>query len=406
MKKRSYYENLWREFDSQKSMVMIAGPRQTGKTVLAREIAGTEARSVYFNYDTPHDKARLAQTPAFFEHVDRIKGVRPLVVLDEIHKYRDWKNYLKGIYDGYSSEYRFLITGSGSMDLFHQRGDSLAGRYLLFHMFPFTIGELFSLSPRKTISVANLLDLPEGRNLRTEDALDTMMRCSGFPEPFLMGDEKKYRRWAASYHQQIVRNDIRDAFAVRDIDAMETLYTLLAERVGSPLSVAQLMDPLKVSHKTIDSWLSVLESLLLVFRVRPYHRRISRSILKTPKFYSYDFCRVDNDGKRFENLVAVELKRATTCWTEYGLGKFDLFYLRNKEHEEVDFLVTQDSKPLLLVEAKTDDESPASNLRKFQALLGVPAVQLIRRNGVSRAFHNGPNRILVVSASTWLATLS
>ena len=406
MKQRAYYESFWREFDSQKPMVMIAGPRQAGKTVLAKELAAAEASSVYFNYDIPLDKARLAAAPSFFEGVNRAKGERPLVVLDEIHKYRGWKNYLKGIYDGYSSEYRFLITGSGRLELFHQRGDALAGRYLRFHMLPFTLGELFSSVPRAAIPAADLFGLPETPISGAEEALRTMMRCSGFPEPFLKGEEKGYRRWAATYHQQIVRSDIRDAFAVRDIDAMETLYTLLVPRVGSPLSVAQLMDPLKASHKTIDSWLSVFERLLLVFRVRPYHRRISRSILKPPKFYFYDICRVGDAGTRFENLVAVELKRATMNWTEYGLGEFGLYYLRNKEQEEVDFLVTRDEEPLCLVEAKTGEDSPAPNLRKFQTVLGVPAIQLVRQAGVSRVFHNGPNRILVVSASAWLPNLA
>lgn len=405
MKKRTYYESIWKAFDCQKPMVMIAGPRQTGKTVLAKTLAAAEASSAYFNYDIPADKTRLAESPAFFERMDRREGEHPLVVLDEIHKYRDWKNYLKGIYDGYSADYRFLITGSGRLDFFHQRGDSLAGRYLRFHMFPFTLGELFAAGPREAGPADEMIELPGAHARDAEDTLQILMRCGGFPEPFLRGTETSYRRWAATYHQQIVRSDIRDAFAVRDIDAMETLYTLMIPRVGSPISISQLVDPLKASHKTVDSWLSVFERLLLVFRVRPYFRRITRSILKAPKFYFYDVCRAGEEAKRFENLVAVELKRATTNWTEYGLGEFDLNYLRNKEQEEVDFLVTRGNAPLFLVEAKTGNDSPASSLVKFQNMLHVPAVQLVRRSGVSRVFHNGSDRILVVSASAWLSNL-
>jgi predicted AAA+ superfamily ATPase len=236
-------------------------------------------------------------------------------------------------------------------------------------------------------------------------ALKTLMNFSGFPEPFLKARAAAYRRWARTYHRQIVRSDIRDAFAVRDIDTMELLYTLLPSRVGSTLSLAKLTDPLKTSHKTISSWISVFEQLYLVFRVRPYSRRIRRSILKEPKLYFYDYCRVKDDGKRFENLVALELKRAVSNWTDYGLGEFSLFFLRTKEHEEVDFLVTEGERPLFMVEVKSGALSPSPTLKKFQSILRVPAVQLVRRKGTNRVFKNGEDRILVVNAAGWLSRL-
>ena len=403
MKRRAYYRNVWAEFDAEKHLVLVSGPRQTGKTTLARDIASRQAASVYLNYDVPTDRAKLLRNPVFFEEVDRKEGDVPLVVLDEIHKYSDWKNYLKGVYDGYRGAFRFLVTGSGRLDLSRHKGDSLAGRYLHFHIFPFTLGELFSSSVA-TAAGAHLIAIPE-ENRQARKAWDTMFHVSGFPEPFIKGAETSYRRWAASYHSQVIRDDIRDEFAVRRIDRMEMLYLMLADRVGSPVSVAALARTLKVAHTTVTSWLDVLERFFLTFRLRPYSRRVSRSLVKDSKLYFYDYLRIDDPGARFENMVAVELNRAVTLWRDFGLGDFQLLYLRNKEKQEVDFIVTEGSVPRFMVEARLSDPAVGPQLKKFQNALNVPAIQLVNQPGIGRRISNGGNMILVAGAADWLAGL-
>ena len=288
MKKRLYYKKIWGAFNQEKHMVLVSGPRQAGKTIFAKDIASEEPASLYFNYDIPANKVKILQNPTFFEEVDRIKGNLPLIILDEIHKYRDWKNYLKGIYDGYSDEMRFLITGSGRLDLSRKKGDSLAGRYLHFHLWPFTIGEMFASSTG--IEDTHLFfEIPE-QNRMAREAWGTMFHVSGFPEPFLKGTKVKYRRWSKTYHTQIIRDDIRDEFAVRQVDRMEALYFLLSESVGSPFSSSNHARTLNISHKTVSSWLTVFERFFLVFRIRPFTKRISRSLMKEPKVYFYDYC--------------------------------------------------------------------------------------------------------------------
>jgi len=404
MKRRNYYKKIWVDFNKEKNLVLISGPRQAGKTTLAKDIAAKEPVSLYFNYDIPTNKARILQDPAFFEKVDRKKGALPLIILDEIHKYIDWKNYLKGIYDGYSDEFRFLVTGSGRLALSRKRGDSLAGRYRHFHLFPFTVGEIFSSSMGiKGDDI--LLEIPE-RRPEVQEAWDTMFQVSGFPEPFLKGTKLKYQRWAKSYHSQVIRDDIRDEFAVRQVDSMETLYFLLSQCIGSPFSSSNHARTLNISHKTVSSWITVFERFSLIFKLRPYSKRISRSLVKEPKIYFYDYCRVQDAALRLENMIAVELSRAVTLWSDFGLGEYELWYLRNKEKEEVDFLVTKSGKPQFMVEAKLSDTAVSQHLMKFQNVLNIPAIQLVNKPGIARKIKNGSNKILITSTANWLTCLN
>ena len=233
-----------------------------------------------------------------------------------------------------------------------------------------------------------------------------MFHVSGFPEPFLKGTKVKYRRWSKTYHTQIIRDDIRDEFAVRQVDRMEALYFLLSESVGAPFSSSNRARTLNISHKTVSSWLTVFERFFLVFRIRPFTKRISRSLLKEPKIYFYDYCRVKNDALRFENMVAVELNRAVTLWTDFGLGEYELWYLRNKEKEEVDFVITDSGKPRFMVEAKLSDTNVSSHLIKFQRVLNIPAIQVVNKLNIARKIKNGANSILIISAADWLCRLN
>jgi len=404
MKTRKYYKNIWQDFDKEKHMIFVSGPRQSGKTTFAKDIASQEAVSHYFNYDIPSNKALLLEKPTFFEEVDRKKDHSPLIILDEIHKYRDWKNYLKGIYDGYSDTFRFLVTGSGRLDLSRKKGDSLAGRYLHFHLFPFTIGEMFStgIGNKNNQFVSDVPDIKKD----AQDAWEVMFNVGSFPEPFTSGTKQKYRRWAKTYHSQVIRDDLREDFAARHIDTMEALYSLLPQFVGNPFSASNHARLLKVSHKTISSWIDAFEQVFLVFRLRPYSKRISRSLLKEPKIYFFDSCIINEESFRFENMIAVELYRAVNLWTDFGLGNYKLWYLRNKEKEEVDFLITNNNKPFFAVEAKISDTSVSAHLKKFQDMLNIPVIQLVNKPGASKKIKNGLNDILVVSAANWLSYLN
>lgn len=405
MEERAPYLRIYQDLANEKSMIFLAGPRQAGKTTLSEIIAKSFIDSLYFNWDIPKHRALLIENPTFFEGMKRTNPSPPLVVFDEIHKYKEWKNYLKGVYDQFQKSHRFLVSGSGRLDIYQKGGDSLAGRYYLFHLWPFTIAEIGNQRRSADEFFRNPLvfDINENRDL--PEKWKRLSNMSGFPEPYLANRPTTYKRWSATYSRQLIREDIRDLVAIKSIGDLETLYHLLPSRVGSPLSIPSLATDLKVSYNTVQSWLSVFERFFLIFSIAPWTRNISRAIHKERKVYLWDTPRIEDPGARFENMVALELWRTVTCWNEIGYGEFALNFLRNKEKQEVDFLIVEGGKPFLLVEAKLSDQNPSKALRKFQNVLNVPAVQLNNDENGFREFSNEGQKILVAPACRWLSTL-
>jgi predicted AAA+ superfamily ATPase len=405
MKRRTPYIKIWQELASDKSMIFLVGPRQAGKTTLARIISGSFANNLYFNWDIAEHRTNFMQNPLFFTAVERQDASIPLIILDEIHKYRDWKNYLKGVYDQFHDKYHFLISGSGRLDLYQKGGDSLAGRYFLFHLWPFTVSEL----GKRSREIGHFLNDPMQIVMEHADELKEiwsgLTELSGFPEPYLSGRMTTYRRWSNIYSQQLIREDIRDLTGVKSVVDMETLYLLLPSKAGSPISASSLARDLKVSYNSVQSWLSVFERFFLTFSIGPWTSRIARAIQKERKVYLWDAPRIKEPAARFENMVALELYRAVTAWNDMGRGTFSLHFIRNKEQQEVDFLIANDGAPLVLVEAKLSDTEPSPALKKFQGVLKKPAVQLIEESKGYRMIPNGDQRILIAPAYQWLSSL-
>ena len=186
---------------------------------------------------------------------------------------------------------------------------------------------------------------------------------------------------------------------------METLYYLLPSKVGSPISIPSLSQSLKVSYNTVRNWLVAFQRFFLSFSLSPWTRKIARAIQKEQKVYLWDTPRIKDPAARFENMVAMELFRAVSLWNDMGHGSFSLHFIKNKEQQEVDFLIADDRQPVLLVEAKLADAQPAPALVKFQNALKVPAVQLVNQAGGFRKITNDNQTILIAPACQWLAML-
>lgn len=384
-------------------MAFLSGPRQVGKTTLARDYQKHFSQSLYFNWDDIRHKKMLLKDPYFFQKENRDPSKPFLVILDEIHKYPKWKNYLKGVYDSFKKEYRFLVTGSGRLDLYKKGGDSLLGRYFSAFLFPLTCGELMHHLP----SLAHFKQqLQEGPPKKSSSRYETLFEVSGFPEPFMRGTKKFYHQWFQERKTLLLREDIRDAAQIRDLSLFEMLSHLIPERVGSPLSINSLREDIGVAFETVRDWILLLERFYYLFRLNPYTARLSRTLKKETKVYLFDWVEIEDLSYRFENMTALHLLKAVQTWKSMGEGILDLHYLRDKEKREVDFLISQNRKPLCLIECKFNQEQLAPHLIYFQEKLSVPyAVQLVHSSGVCKKIKEGNFVRWVISADRWLEML-
>jgi predicted AAA+ superfamily ATPase len=259
------------------------------------------------------------------------------------------------------------------------------------------------------VTMDSFLNNPLQMAVREGDALkETWKRLSefsGFPEPYLTNKPTSYRRWSNTYSQQLIREDIRDMTDVKAIHDIEILYTLLPSKVGSPVSIPSFVRDLKVSYNTIQNWLSIFERFFLIFSIGSWSRKITRAIQKERKVYLWDTPRIKEPAARFENMVALELWRAVTAWNDMGHGLFSLHFIKNKDQQEVDFLIINEHEPFLLVEAKLTDTQPSPALKKFQRALKVPAVQLTDEGEGYRLLSNEDQHILIAPAYQWLSQL-
>ncbi|HAK97192.1 MAG TPA: AAA family ATPase [Planctomycetes bacterium] len=347
--------------------VLICGPRQVGKTTLARAWLKAEG-GLYLNWDVPEDRRDIL-TRAYLDR----PGGRALV-LDEIHKYQRWKSYLKGLFDREGERRKVVVTGSARLDIFQRRGESLFGRHELLRLHPFSVGELTHGELRP----------PPGDWLRPGDARPQpgtwarLERSSGFPEPYTRDDILQKRRWSNRRRTLLVEEDVGDLSQIRALTLLEHLALLLPSRVGSPLSVNGLREELGVAHATAGVWLDVLERLYYCFRIPPYHRRVARSLRKERKLYLWDWTDIEDPGARFENMVAAHLLKAVHAWSDVGYGAFDLRYWRDKDGNEVDFVVTERGRPLVIFECRAADAAFSKPLCGLAARLGgIPHVQLV-----------------------------
>lgn len=337
--------------DLHKKMVLLAGPRQAGKTTLAKTIAQEFSSSIYLNYDHMEDR-KMILDEAWLPSVE-------LIILDEIHKMPTWKNYLKGLYDTKAAHQKILVTGSARLEIFQQVGDSLVGRYFLHRLMPLSPAECEKIAQKYT--------------------LDHFLERGGFPEPFLTKDAIDAKRWRLQYVDSLLRVDVLDFENIHNLNAIRVIFELLRARVGSPISYTSIAEDVEVSPNTVKKYIQILEALYVVFRVTPFSRNIARSLLKEPKIYFFDTGLVQgNTGIIYENFVATCLYKHVLALIDYEAKNYSLKYLHTKEHHEVDFALIHDNKIELIIEAKHANHSINPGLHYFHKKYQIPAVQVVK----------------------------
>jgi uncharacterized protein len=324
--------------DLDEKIILLSGPRQVGKTTLSKQLT---ALCAYLNFDSTSDRKIIT--------AEEWTRDTELVVFDELHKMKKWKFWIKGIYDVEKIPPGILVTGSSRLDTYKKGGESLAGRFFSYRLHPLTVKEI-------------CLSLKED----SKTALDRILDFGGFPEPYLKADKTFAKRWRRTHTDIIIREDLLDLERVRDIKSIEILIDLLRARVGSTTSFSSLANDLQVSIHTVKHWLQILENLYVIFPVRPYHKNITRSLLKESKYYLYDTGAVDgHPGARLENSVACALLRELHFLEDTTGSRVALHYLRDKEKNEVDFLIVIDNKPVMMIEVKLSDDNFAPSLFRF-----------------------------------------
>lgn len=366
-------------------MAFVTGPRQCGKTTLARMMQeGRRSQDLYRNWDDFSFRKELAADPyGFMDAYRPSHPKRPLAVLDEIHKFPRWKMYLKGLWDTRQDRADILVTGSGRLDIYQRGGDSLLGRYHQYRLHPLSLSEILGRKfspdrdtfPRIMEHVMKGADAP---SREAEQAFTSLLRFGGFPEPFLAQSPRRHRLWLREKRERLTREDLRDLTRIQMISSVEQMVELLVPRAGSLLSLNNLRQELGVTLDSVRLWLAQLERLYYCYRILPYAGKLARSLRRKPKLYLHDWSEIPEEGKRFENMMASALSRWCNFAQDWGQEKLGLHFVRDKEKREVDFLLTHEGKPQLLVEARLSDLQPSAALHYFAGKLGgIPKLLVV-----------------------------
>ena len=341
--------------DLTNKMVFLGGPRQVGKTTLAQALLGDyhDEHPGYFNWDNPQHRRNILQQQWPLK--------QKLLVFDEIHKFKYWRNLTKGYYDSLKSTHQFLITGSARLDYYRKGGDSLLGRYYYHRLHP--------------------LSLPE---LGDVQALPHLIHFGGFPEPYLKASKRQLRRWHLQRKERIIYSDIRDLEHVREISMIDLLVDALPQRVGSPLSRKALAEDIQVDQKTIESWLQILERVYYCFRIAPYGATRIRAVKKEQKLYLWDWSEHQDAGKRWENFVASHLLKYCHHIEDFEGERMELRYLRDTDRREVDFVVLRGGVPLFALECKCHEQQLSPHLKYFAMRTSIPRFYQVHQGNTER----------------------
>lgn len=356
--------------DLEQKMVFVGGPRQVGKTTLAKHLPYEMG---YMNWDITKDREAI------------LKGELPdtaVWVFDEIHKYKHWRNTLKGLYDEHQNSKKILVPGSARLDYYRRGGDSLQGRYHYLRLHPLSVAEL---------------------NISTQDDFEALLNYGGFPEPFFSASEIERKRWSREYRERLIQEDLISLETVKDLGHLELLMIRLPALVGSPLSVNALREDLQVSHKTLTRWITIFEQLYAIFHLPPFGAPHIRAVKKEKKFYHYDWTLVQKDSFRFENLVALHLLKWVHFEQDTKARNIELRYFRDIDKREVDFIVTENEKPIYAIECKWSDTDISPALKYFKKRF--PECEALQLYAKGKKDYISKDNIKVCHALKFLAQL-
>jgi predicted AAA+ superfamily ATPase len=303
-------------------VVMITGPRQSGKTSLCRSLFPNKP---YYSFENPDTRNAVVSDPRAFFNANADGAI-----IDEFQRYPEILSYMQGIVDEKKQKGQFILTGSNNVSMLTNVSQSLAGRVAILKLLPFSVSEI--------------ADITTGYS--TDDFL-----YKGF-YPGVYANELNPTKAYRNYYETYIERDVRQLINIKDLVSFQRFIRLCAGRTGQLFNASNLATEVGVTVATIQSWLSVLQATFVVFMLQPWSVNLSKRILKTPKLYFYDvglasyLLGIENTthlethplrGALFENLVVVDLLKK-----RYNAGMDNnLFFYRDNHGNEVD--VVQES---------------------------------------------------------------
>lgn len=335
------------EADLADCMVFIGGPRQVGKTICALSLLGKQADATspaYLNWDVPADRENII--------AGRMPSGQSRLILDEVHKYAQWRNLMKGLFDKNKSAVAYIVTGSACLDYYRKGGDSLQGRYHYYRLHPFSVMECDHCPGKAEV--------------------EQLLQFGGFPAPFLKADARFHRRWLREHAERILYEDLRDLEHVREVSLLDLLLHHLPACVGSPLSIYTLSQLLQVTHASIERWLLIFDRLYISYRIPPFGAKRIRAVRKEKKLYFWDWSRVESPGPRFENMVAGHLLKYCHFIEDTQGYSMELRFLRDTDKREVDFVVLCNGRAEFAVECKSGEHHASPACQYFRERTDIP----------------------------------
>jgi len=360
MIKRAILRDLLTHLD-QKEVSLLVGPRQAGKTTLMRMLEKEQEqrgkRTLFLSMDIERERGFFTSQSSLLQKISLEVGKeRAYIFLDEIQRKENAGLFLKGLYD-MGLPYKFVVSGSGSVELKEKVHESLAGRKRTFEVLPISFEEFvdYSTAYRYEGRLGEFFDLEKEETLRL---LDVYMRFGGYPRVITAEIQEEKARIIDEIYRSYLERDILSLLRIEKSDALTGMVRVLAAETGKIIRVSELSVTLGIALPTVKTYLSYLEKTFIVERLTPYFRNIRKEITKSPVIYFHDLglrnyalggfgtpLRADDTGFLFQNLI-FHLLRAKISFT--GMR---LHYWRTKDRAEVDFVIEK-GEALIPIEVK------------------------------------------------------
>lgn len=356
-------------------VVLVSGPRQSGKTTLGRKLANGGMTYLTLDNATVLDAA----------HSDPVGFVRGLdrAIIDEVQRAPGLMLALKESVDADRRPGRFLLTGSANLMLLPRVADSLAGRMEVMRLFPLAQCEIRGVNSG-FLSAAFAGEVPHVAEAMVGQDLVTAVLAGGYPEALTRRSWMRRQDWYAGYVDAIVQRDVRDVAQVDQLQQMPKLLRVLGEHSGQLVNYSGIGASLGMNHVTTQKYVGVFESLFLVRTLPPWHDNQLKRLTKTPKLHFLDAgllaalrdltpdrLRADRTpfGALLETFVLAELRKLAS-WAD---GRFEFSHFRDKEQNEVDIIIENRQGRVVGIEVKaaaTVTSSDFNGLRKLADACG------------------------------------